>query len=72
MAELRPPPPLADSSDRAEQSGRRPYNRPTSRLARWPVIIQAAKRGFKGGHRELVRELSRALRELSGDPRRLK
>jgi hypothetical protein len=37
---LRPSPSLADSSDWAEQSGRRAYNRPASRLADWSAIIR--------------------------------
>lgn len=41
MAERRPSSSLADGSRRAGQSGRRPYNRPASRLADWPVIIRA-------------------------------
>jgi hypothetical protein len=40
---LRPSPSLADRSHRAEQSGRRPYNRPASRRARWSVIIRARR-----------------------------
>jgi hypothetical protein len=40
---LRPSPSLADGGHRAGQSGRRPYNRPASRLAVWPVIIRAGR-----------------------------